>query len=123
MYFPATYSFFPVWNVAKLVVTMHDTLPLTHPELVFPQPERAARLAAQGAGRGALGRPDRDGLRGLAPAIQAWSGLARPQDPRDHRGPRPDLPAPRPASPRPTPSCAGSAIPARRALSCSMSAA
>ena len=36
MYFPATYSFFPVWNVGKLVVTMHDTLPLTHPELVFP---------------------------------------------------------------------------------------
>jgi len=36
MYFPATYSFFPVWNVEKLVVTMHDTLPLSHPELVFP---------------------------------------------------------------------------------------
>ena len=36
MYFPATYSFFPVWNAGKLVVTMHDTLPLSHPELVFP---------------------------------------------------------------------------------------
>ncbi len=36
IYFPATYSFFPVWNVKKVVVTMHDTLPLTHPELVFP---------------------------------------------------------------------------------------
>src|SRR5262245_46997550 len=36
MYFPATYSVFPVWNVPKLVITMHDTLPLTHPELVFP---------------------------------------------------------------------------------------
>jgi glycosyltransferase involved in cell wall biosynthesis len=36
MYFPATYTFFPVWNVPKLVVTMHDTLPLIHPELVFP---------------------------------------------------------------------------------------
>jgi glycosyltransferase involved in cell wall biosynthesis len=36
MYFPSTYSFFPVWNVGKLVVTMHDTLPLTHPGLVFP---------------------------------------------------------------------------------------
>lgn len=35
IYFPATYSFFPVWNVGKLVVTMHDTLPLSHPELVF----------------------------------------------------------------------------------------
>jgi glycosyltransferase involved in cell wall biosynthesis len=36
MYFPSTYSFFPVWNVGRLVVTMHDTLPLSHPELVFP---------------------------------------------------------------------------------------
>src|SRR5262249_35641374 len=43
MYFPATYSFFPVWNVGKLVVTMHDTLPLTHPELVFKS--RRARFA------------------------------------------------------------------------------
>ena len=37
MYFPATYSFFPVWNAGRLVVTMHDTLPLQHPELVFPR--------------------------------------------------------------------------------------
>jgi glycosyltransferase involved in cell wall biosynthesis len=37
MYFPATYSFFPVWNVGKRVVTMHDTLPLSHPDLVFPR--------------------------------------------------------------------------------------
>jgi glycosyltransferase involved in cell wall biosynthesis len=37
MYFPATYSFFPVWGIAKLVVTMHDTLPFSHPELVFPR--------------------------------------------------------------------------------------
>jgi glycosyltransferase involved in cell wall biosynthesis len=37
MYFPATYSFFPVWNVAKLVVTMHDTLPFSYPKLVFPR--------------------------------------------------------------------------------------
>jgi glycosyltransferase involved in cell wall biosynthesis len=36
MYFPATYSFFPVWRVPKVVVTMHDTLPLIHPKLVFP---------------------------------------------------------------------------------------
>ncbi len=36
MYFPATYSFFPVWNVPRVVVTMHDTLALAHPELVFP---------------------------------------------------------------------------------------
>ncbi len=37
MYFPATYSFFPVWNCGRLIVTMHDTLPLEHPELVFPR--------------------------------------------------------------------------------------
>jgi glycosyltransferase involved in cell wall biosynthesis len=36
MYFPATYTFFPVWNVRRLVVTMHDTLALAHPDLVFP---------------------------------------------------------------------------------------
>jgi glycosyltransferase involved in cell wall biosynthesis len=36
IYFPATYSFFPVWNVRRVVVTMHDTLALAHPELVFP---------------------------------------------------------------------------------------
>lgn len=36
IYFPATYTFFPVWNVKHVVVTMHDTLALAHPELVFP---------------------------------------------------------------------------------------
>ncbi|AMV37101.1 glycosyltransferase family 4 protein [Planctomyces sp. SH-PL62] len=36
MYFPATYSFYPVWGVPRVVVTMHDTLTLEHPELVFP---------------------------------------------------------------------------------------
>lgn len=36
MYFPATYTFYPVWRTPRLVVTMHDTLPLEHPELVFP---------------------------------------------------------------------------------------
>jgi glycosyltransferase involved in cell wall biosynthesis len=36
IYFPASYSFFPVWNVNKVVVTMHDTLALAHPEWVFP---------------------------------------------------------------------------------------
>ncbi len=36
MYFPATYSFHPVWNVPRVVVTMHDTLTMEHPELVFP---------------------------------------------------------------------------------------
>jgi glycosyltransferase involved in cell wall biosynthesis len=43
MYFPATYSFFPVWKVRNLVVTMHDTLPLSYPELVFPR--MSGRLA------------------------------------------------------------------------------
>jgi glycosyltransferase involved in cell wall biosynthesis len=36
MYFPATYSFFPVWGVKRVVVTMFDTLALAHPDLVFP---------------------------------------------------------------------------------------
>ena len=36
VYFPASYSFFPVWNAGKVVVTMHDTLALSRPELVFP---------------------------------------------------------------------------------------
>jgi glycosyltransferase involved in cell wall biosynthesis len=36
VYFPATYSFVPVWNVGRVVVTMHDTLALAHPDLVFP---------------------------------------------------------------------------------------
>lgn len=35
IYFPTSYSFFPVWNVGKVVVTLHDTLALAHPELVF----------------------------------------------------------------------------------------
>jgi glycosyltransferase involved in cell wall biosynthesis len=36
IYFPASYSFFPVWNVPRVVVTMHDALALARPELVFP---------------------------------------------------------------------------------------
>lgn len=43
MYFPATYSFYPVWGVPRVVVTMHDTLTMEHPELVFPN--RLGRLA------------------------------------------------------------------------------
>jgi glycosyltransferase involved in cell wall biosynthesis len=42
-FFPASYSFVPVWNVGKVVVTMHDTLALAHPELVFPT--RSGRVA------------------------------------------------------------------------------
>ncbi len=36
IYFPASYSFVPVWGVKRVVVTLHDTLALAHPELVFP---------------------------------------------------------------------------------------
>jgi glycosyltransferase involved in cell wall biosynthesis len=36
VFFPASYSFFPVWNVGSVIVTVHDTLPLAHPALVFP---------------------------------------------------------------------------------------
>jgi glycosyltransferase involved in cell wall biosynthesis len=43
MYFPASYSFFPVWNVGKTVVTLHDTMALAHPGLIFPN--RLGRLA------------------------------------------------------------------------------
>ena len=43
IYFPASYSFFPVWNAGRVVVTMHDTLALAHPEWVFP--EGRGRLA------------------------------------------------------------------------------
>ena len=45
LYFPATYSYFPVWGVARVVVTMHDTLALAHPQWVFPSVQ--GRLAWQ----------------------------------------------------------------------------
>jgi glycosyltransferase involved in cell wall biosynthesis len=74
MYFPATYSFFPVWNVPKLVVTMHDTLPFSNPELVFPgrNGELAWRLKETAAARWA----DRIVTVSEASkkALQAWSG-------------------------------------------------
>lgn len=43
VYFPASYSFFPVWNAGRVIVTLHDTLALAHPDLVFPT--RKGRLA------------------------------------------------------------------------------
>jgi glycosyltransferase involved in cell wall biosynthesis len=43
MFFPASYSFFPVWSVGRTVVTLHDTMALAHPELIFPN--RLGRLA------------------------------------------------------------------------------
>ena len=42
MVFPTSYSFFPVWNVGRVVVTIFDALPLTYPDLVFPS--RRGRL-------------------------------------------------------------------------------
>ncbi len=74
MYFPATYSYFPVWNVAKVVVTMHDTLPFTHPDLVFPT--LAGRLAWRLKEGAAVRRADRLVTVSQASrrAISAWSG-------------------------------------------------
>ena len=75
MYFPATYSFFPVWNAGKLVVTMHDTLPLAHPELVFPS--RCGRLAWQIKETAAVRLADRIVTVSEASRndIAAWSGV------------------------------------------------
>ena len=36
VYFPASYSFVPVWGVGRVVVTLHDTMALAHPGLIFP---------------------------------------------------------------------------------------
>ncbi len=51
IYFPSSYSFFPVWNAGRVVVTMHDTLALAHPEWVFPggRGQLAWRLKEQAA--------------------------------------------------------------------------
>jgi glycosyltransferase involved in cell wall biosynthesis len=75
MYFPATYTFFPVWNAGKLVVTMHDTLPLAHPELVFPN--RRGRLAWRIKETVAVRMADRIVTVSEASRrdIAAWSGL------------------------------------------------
>jgi glycosyltransferase involved in cell wall biosynthesis len=35
-YFPSIYSFFPLWNRSKIVVTIHDMIPKHHPKLMFP---------------------------------------------------------------------------------------
>jgi glycosyltransferase involved in cell wall biosynthesis len=77
MYFPATYSFFPVWNVGKLVVTMHDTLPLAHPGLVFPN--RRGQLAWWLKEAVAARWADRivTVSESSRRAIAAWSGLPR----------------------------------------------
>jgi glycosyltransferase involved in cell wall biosynthesis len=89
MYFPATYSFFPVWNVAKVVVTMHDTLPLTHPDLVFPT--FAGRLAWRLKEGAAVRRADRIVTVSQASrrAIAAWSGWPDRKIPVITEGPDP----------------------------------
>ncbi len=35
-FFPAVYSFFPIFNRTKIVVTIHDVIADHHPDLVFP---------------------------------------------------------------------------------------
>jgi glycosyltransferase involved in cell wall biosynthesis len=74
MYFPSTYSFFPIWNHGKLVVTMHDALPLTRPELVFPS--LAGRLAWRLKETVAARRAHRIVTVSEASrrALEAWSG-------------------------------------------------
>ncbi len=57
MYFPASYSFFPVWRCGRVVVTLHDTLALAHPEWVFP--EGKGRLAWKVKEHLAVRRADR----------------------------------------------------------------
>ena len=91
MYFPATYSFFPVWNVGKLVVTMHDTLPLSHPELVFPS--RKGQLAWRIKETTAVRLADRIVTVSQASRrdIAAWSGLPEQRIRRDHRRARSGL--------------------------------
>jgi glycosyltransferase involved in cell wall biosynthesis len=44
-WFPASFTYYPVWNVGPVVVTIHDVLPLRYPNLVFPT--RTARAAWQ----------------------------------------------------------------------------
>lgn len=35
-FFPAVYSYFPIFNRAKIVLTLHDVIADHHPELIFP---------------------------------------------------------------------------------------
>ncbi|HZW33766.1 MAG TPA: glycosyltransferase family 1 protein [Isosphaeraceae bacterium] len=99
MYFPATYSFFPVWNVARLVVTMHDTLPFSHPELVFPR--LSGRLAWWLKEAAAARWADRIVTVSLASrrALEDWLGRPDPrirvitEGPDPIFGPRGDDPA------------------------------
>ena len=95
IYFPATYSFFPVWNVGKVVVTMHDTLALAHPELVFPTWK--GRLAWALKEHAAVRWADR--IVTVSEAARrdliAWFRLPPRPGPRRDRGARRRLPADR----------------------------
>ncbi len=35
-YFPSSFTYFPVWPSQKMIVTLHDTLAVDRPDLVFP---------------------------------------------------------------------------------------
>lgn len=75
VYFPASYSFVPVWGVRRVVVTLHDTLALAHPELVFPGGK--GRLAWKAKERAAVAWADRVLTVSEASRrdLMAWFGL------------------------------------------------
>ncbi len=76
VYFPASYSFVPVWGVKRVVVTLHDTLALAHPELVFPGGR--GRLAWKAKEHAAVALADRVVTVSEAARrdLIAWFGLA-----------------------------------------------
>ncbi len=96
IYFPASYSFFPVWNVGRVVVTMHDTLALAHPELVFPTWQGRVAWAVKEHAAVAVGRPDLDRL-ARPPGATCSPGSACP---RTGSGSSPRAPTP-PSGPSP----------------------
>lgn len=79
LYFPASYSYFPVWGVPRVVVTIYDTLPLDHPELVFPN--RVGKLAWRLKEAMAVRQADRiiTTSEASAQSINAWYGIDRTQ--------------------------------------------
>jgi glycosyltransferase involved in cell wall biosynthesis len=77
LYFPASYSYFPVWGVPRVVVTIYDTLPLDRPDLVFPSwPGRMAWRLKEAM---AVRQADRvvTTSEASAQAINAWYGIDR----------------------------------------------
>lgn len=77
LYFPASYSYFPVWGVPRVVVTIYDTLPLDHPELVFPH--WSGKLAWRLKEAVAVRQADRviTTSEASARSINAWYGIDR----------------------------------------------